>query len=70
MCDFFTTAYSQKMNLNDCMTYAVERNHEIRKQEYQNANFREDKIEAIASMTPAFGDNSNLSASYGKSIDP
>ncbi len=70
MCDFFTMAYSQKMNLNDCMEYAVEKNHEIRKQVFQNANYREDKIEAIASMTPAFAANSNLSASYGRSIDP
>ena len=70
LCDFFTTAYSQKMNLNECMEYAVEKNHNIKNQEYLNANYRQDKIEAIASLTPAFSANSNFSASYGRSIDP
>lgn len=71
LCDFFTMAYSQQVyNLNDCMIYAIEKNHNIKKQEFTNNNYKQDKIETIAGMAPQVGANAGISASYGRSIDP
>lgn len=70
VCDFFTMAYGQTFSLNDCMQYAIEKNHSVKKQEFTNDNYRQDQTEAIATLFPTLGVNSNLSANYGRSIDP
>ncbi len=70
MCDFFTMAYGQTLTLNDCMQYAIEKNHNVKKQEFTNDNYRQDQTAAIASMMPSVTTRSNLSANYGRSIDP
>lgn len=70
VCDFFTMAYGQTLTLNDCMQYAIEKNHNIKKQGFTNDNYRQDQTAAIASLLPAVNASSGLSASYGRSIDP
>ena len=70
VCDFFTMAYGQTLTLNDCMQYAIEKNHNVKKQKFTNDNYRQDQTEAIATLFPTLGVNSNLSANYGRSIDP
>lgn len=70
MCDFLTMAYAQTFTLNDCMQYAIEKNHSIKRQQFTNDNYRQDQTAAIANFLPSVSANGNVSASYGRSIDP
>lgn len=70
MCDFFTMAYGQTFTLNDCMQYAIEKNHSVKRQEFTNDNYRQDQTEAIAYLLPSVSAGANINASYGRSIDP
>lgn len=70
MCDFLTVVYSQTLTLNDCMQYAIEKNQSVKRQQFTNENYRQDQIQAIATMLPDLSASSSLSANYGRSIDP
>lgn len=63
-------AQTKIFTLNDCMTYAVENNTGIKKQELTNDNYRQDMNRAIAAMFPSVEGRVNANASFGRSIDP
>ncbi len=65
-----TDAAARPMTLDDCMTYAVEHSHAVRQQDYTNANYRQEYIESIASLTPSLGSSVGASTSFGRAADP
>ncbi|MCF0201649.1 MAG: TolC family protein, partial [Bacteroidales bacterium] len=63
-------AQAQKMSLEQCMAYAVENNANVRIQSWNNDSNRADKAAAIASLAPSISANTQVTESFGRSIDP
>ena len=56
--------------LEECMRYAIENSHEVKKQQYTNANYRQDYISAVAQMMPSVSGSVDVSSNFGRSLDP
>ncbi len=63
-------AQTAPMTLDWCMAYAVENSTKVKKQNYANDNYRQDRNEAFASLFPTLGGSVSGSSNYGRSIDP
>lgn len=63
-------AQDKVWSLEECMHYAVENSPSIKKQEYANANYRQDYISAIANMLPSVSGGVGTGNSYGRSLNP
>lgn len=61
---------TKKMSLNDCMTYAVEHNTGVKKQELTNENYRQDRLNTTASLLPSINGEIAVQNNYGRGIDP
>lgn len=66
----FTSAYSQKLSLEECMAYAVEHSTTVGQQANSLDSSREDYINAVASMLPSVSASTGGSFSFGRSVDP
>lgn len=64
------SAATAALTLDDCMAYAVEHSPAVRRQDYTNANYRQDYIESIASLVPSVSGGVSAQTSFGRSVDP
>ncbi len=58
------------MTLDECMAYAVENSTRVKKQDYTNDNYRQDRNEALASLFPSISGDVSATSNHGRSIDP
>ncbi len=58
------------MTLDECMAYAVENSTRVKKQDYNNDNYRQDRNEALASLFPSISGDVSATSNHGRSIDP
>ncbi len=58
------------MTLDECMVYAVENSTRVKKQDYTNDNYRQDRNEALASLFPSISGDVSATNNHGRSIDP
>ncbi len=63
-------AQTVPMTLDECMAYAVENSTRVKKQDYTNDNYRQDRNEALASLFPLISGDVSATSNHGRSVDP
>lgn len=64
------TQLPQKMTLNGCISYAIAHNTGVKKQELKNNIYRQDRINAAASLLPSASGSIYVQNNYGRGVDP
>ena len=66
---FFTSA-AQTWTMQQCMQYAVEHNHEVKRAELELDNYKAQKTKAIGSFLPDVDAGIGAQYNFGRAIDP
>ncbi|HCR90585.1 MAG TPA: TolC family protein, partial [Prolixibacteraceae bacterium] len=65
-----TLVAQQKWNLNQCISYAIENNTDLRKYEIQEKISKENLSQAKRNLLPGVSASSSAGLSFGRSVDP
>ena len=66
----FSPAGAQTWTMQQCMQYAVEHNHEVKRAELDLDNFKAQKTGAIGSFLPSMDASIGANYNFGRAIDP
>ena len=66
----FTTAQAQQWTMWQCMQYAVEHNHDVKRAELELDNYKAQKTGAIGSFLPYVDAGIGAQYNFGRAIDP
>lgn len=69
-CSFSKITAQNEWSLNDCISYAVKYNLNLKSLEYNNQSAKENYKQSFRELLPSLSANSNYNILYGKSIDP
>ena len=70
VCSFSKITAQNEWSLNDCISYAITHNLNLKSLEYSNQSAKENYIQSFRDLLPSLSANSNYNILYGKSIDP
>jgi outer membrane protein len=70
VCSFSKITAQNEWSLNDCISYAITHNLDLKSLEYSNQSAKENYIQSFRDLLPSLSANSNYNILYGKSIDP
>ena len=66
----FLSAQAQMLNMRQCMQYAVEHNHDVKRAELELDNYKAQKISAIGNFLPSMDAGIGAQYNFGRAIDP
>lgn len=66
----FSPAGAQTWTMQQCMQYAVEHNHEVKRAELDLDNFKAQKTGAIGRFLPSVDASIGANYNFGRAIDP
>ena len=66
----FNTAQAQEWTMQQCMQYAVEHNHDVKRAELELDNYKAQKTGAVGSFLPYVDAGIGAQYNFGRAIDP
>ena len=66
----FLSAQAQMLNMRQCMQYAVEHNHDVKRAELELDNYKAQKTSAIGNFLPSMDAGIGAQYNFGRAIDP
>ena len=66
----FTSVGAQEWTMQQCMQYAVEHNHEVKRASLELDNYRANKTAAVGRFLPAVSGSTGIQYNFGRAIDP
>lgn len=66
----FLSAQAQMLNMRQCMQYAVEHNHDVKRAELELDNYKAQKTSAIGNFLPSMDAGIGVQYNFGRAIDP
>ena len=66
----FLSAQAQMLNVRQCMQYAVEHNHDVKRAELELDNYKAQKTSAIGNFFPSMDAGIGAQYNFGRAIDP
>ncbi|WP_033147497.1 TolC family protein [Prevotella sp. P6B1] len=66
----FSTSLAQSFNMQQCMQYAVQHNHEVKQAELELDNYKASKTGAIGKFLPYVDAGIGAQYNFGRAIDP
>jgi len=57
-------------SVEECMKYAIEHNHEVRKKEFALDSYKAERVASIGAFLPSIGAETGAEYNFGRAIDP